>query len=217
VLMFSDSRQLEARTESFNSARLRSASPRAPGRQPAAGTRQGVDLRPEFHILHEGIEVFTEDLGGLHQCHLRVHRAFVQISRISLVVVGLLADARLFDFVADAESRGCTRHRWNEPISCSPRCVRWPDVAATVLHDHFHHEGNIVGERRQHVHLLMISTSASVARRAGDQPRLILFHGDHPCRFAMILHHERFDVQHDVRDVLGTPGSCEFVLRTAES
>ena len=66
VMMFSDSRQLLARTDSFSSARLMFSLASRPASMPSdavAGRR--ADLRAELGVLHERVEVLAEDLGRL--------------------------------------------------------------------------------------------------------------------------------------------------------
>ncbi len=105
--MFSASRQLVARTDSFSSARHielgLEAGVEALGHRHAG---RSADLRAELAVLHERVEVLAEDLGRLDQCHLRSDRAVGPDLHRQLVVVGLLADAGLLDLVADAESPG---------------------------------------------------------------------------------------------------------------
>ena len=72
VMMFSDSRQLLARTDSFNSARLMLSFDSMAASMLArhvAGRR--ADLRAELGVLHERVEVLAENLGRLDQRHFR--------------------------------------------------------------------------------------------------------------------------------------------------
>jgi hypothetical protein len=89
------------------------------------------------------------------------------------------------------------------------------DIAAAVLHDHFHDEGHVIGERRQH--MLRVQHFDRFIRLdvgSGDRAGAVLLDTQHARRVAVILHHQRFDVEHDVGDVLEDAlDRREFVLR----
>ena len=73
VVMFSDSRQLVARTERSSSARLMFSLASVAGSMSQAAQRPGLGVhhRPQLLVLDEGVEVLAEDLGRLDQGHLR--------------------------------------------------------------------------------------------------------------------------------------------------
>jgi hypothetical protein len=64
----------------------------------------------------------------------------------------------------------------------------------------------------------MTSTSASACTSAPvTTPARVLLDRDHAGRFAVVLDHQRLDVQHDVGDVLQHAGNRrELVLRAAD-
>ncbi len=106
--MFSDSRQLVARTDSFSSARLMfsfDSDGRVDRHQAAGRASSACTARAQLGVLHERVEVLAEDLGRLDQRHLRADRAVGPDFQRQLVVVGLLADAGFLDLVADADHR----------------------------------------------------------------------------------------------------------------
>ena len=71
--MFSDSRQLVARTDRSNSARLMFSLASVAGSRPPAPTARASAMhhRPQLGVLDERVEVLAEDLGRLDQRHLR--------------------------------------------------------------------------------------------------------------------------------------------------
>ena len=92
------------------------------------------------------------------------------------------------------------------------------DVAAAIFDDHFHHERDVVGQRRDHMVLVDdIDIGIGLDIGAGDHARRVFLDGDDARRLAMILDDQRLDVEDDVGHVFEHAGNGgEFVLGAAD-
>ena len=98
------------------------------------------------------------------------------------------------------------------------RLVRGEMTAATVFNDHFDHQVDVFGQRRNHVILVddfNIGIRLNVATR--DHACFIGFNRDHTSRFAVVAYNKTLHVQDDLSDVFDDTGNrSEFVLSTTD-
>ena len=181
----------------------------------AGGAGFAMHHRPQFVVLHERVQVLAEDLGRLDQRHLRRDRAVGPDFDGQLVVVGLLADAGFLDLVANANhraERGVDRN--NADLLRLRRVLRGRHVSAAVLHHHFQQERHVLGQRGDHEILVDdfdLVVGADVG--AGDRAFLVLLDPHDAGLLAVVLHHQRLHVQHDVGHVFDHAGQrAELVL-----
>ena len=174
---------------------------------------------PQFLVLDERIEVFAENLGRLDQGHFRIDRAVGPNLHRQLVVVGLVSHAGLFDLVADLDHRAEGRvDRDNADFLRLRRVLRGRNIPAAVLDDHLQQERHVVGQRRDHV-LLVDHLDLLVRHDVGARHRAagVLLDPDHSRLLAVVLHHQRFHVEHDVGRVVHQAGQgAELVLRPVQ-
>jgi hypothetical protein len=163
-----------------------------------------MDLRAEAGVLHEGREMLPQNLRRFDQRHLRTQRAVRPKLQRELVVVGLLADASFLDVVTHARHRAEHRvDRDDADLLNFLAVLGGRNVPAAILHDHFDDERHVLRQRRDQQVLV-----DDVHRLVGFDIRRAHFAGGAPLdaddlrRIAVVLHHERLDVQDNVGDVL---------------
>src|SRR5262249_45627481 len=173
------------------------------------------NLRPRFRVLNERIEVLAKDLRALDDRHLRADRAVGPNLHDQLVIVGALADARVFNLVLDAQDRRKARiHGDDADLAFLAGILVGGAVAAAVFDRHLHHEGHVIGQRGDDV-LGVDDFDMLVGGniRALDSTCPVAFDADRLGLLTGVLHHQALDVQDDVRDVLDDAGNgANFVL-----
>jgi hypothetical protein len=131
----------------------------------------------------------------------------------------LLADARLFDLVTNANHGAEHRIDRNDADLLHVGTVlAGRHIAAAVFDHHLDHERHVLGERGDdviavdHLHRLV-----GLHVGAGDHAALVTLDANDLGRFAVILDHQRLDVEHDVGHILDdTRQGGELVLRTLD-
>lgn len=81
------------------------------------------------------------------------------------------------------------------------------NVSPTVFHNHFHHEWNIGGQRRQNVILVDdfdIGIGLNIC--TGDRARLVGIDRQHSSVVTVVLDNQSFDVEDDFSNVFQDPG-----------
>ena len=177
------------------------------------------DARTQLAVLHERVEVLAENLGRFDQGHLGTDRAVGPDFQRQLVVVGLLADARLFDLVADADDRAEHGVDRNDADLLHVRAVLGGrHVAAAVLDHHLDHERHVVGQRGDDVVAVdHLDRFVGLHVGAGHHAALVALDADDLGRFAVVLDDQRLDVEHDVGHVFDHAGQRgELVLRALD-
>ena len=175
------------------------------------------DLALRLLEVDEQLQLVLQNAGRQRDRIIRRHRAVGLDVDIELIVVGRLADAGIFDLVGDAADRrkdGVDRYQADRAIFSA--VLSGGDIALAVLDRHFHLERRALVEMAQHqigVHDLDIGTGLDHAGL--DLARPLGLQG-HPLR--TLGHHlqaHRFEIEHDVGDVLADPRNRRKFVQNA--